>query len=289
MRFKNFFYGIITLLMAFTFQSCTNDNNDTIDKTARVQLKLVDAPGDYLEVNVEIVDVQYNSAEDEGGWKSFGTEEDYPINVDLTELTAGNSLILANTIIPSGMMKQIRLVLSDNNNLVYEDEEGIEQETHLDTPSAQQSGLKLKLNEELEPGYSYTFILDWDVQKSIVKAGNSGKYNLKPVIRVNAEVNSGSIMGKVEGDLTDDEVDNPIALYNAKVEIYKIPILEGDDSIASTYTNENGEFKFVGLDEGNYKLEIKVDGFTEYESDNAIQVSVGELYDVGIITLVKSE
>lgn len=275
--------------MAFTFQSCTNDNNDTIDKTARVQLKLVDAPGDYLEVNVEIVDVQYNSAEDEGGWKSFGTEEDYPINVDLTELTAGNSLILANTIIPSGMMKQIRLVLSDNNNLVYEDEEGIEQETHLDTPSAQQSGLKLKLNEELEPGYSYTFILDWDVQKSIVKAGNSGKYNLKPVIRVNAEVNSGSIMGKVEGDLTDDEVDNPIALYNAKVEIYKIPILEGDDSIASTYTNENGEFKFVGLDEGNYKLEIKVDGFTEYESDNAIQVSVGELYDVGIITLVKSE
>ena len=289
MRFKNFFYGIITLLMAFTFQSCTNDNNDTIDKTVRVQLKLVDAPGDYLEVNVEIVDVQYNSTEDEGGWESFGTEEDYPINVDLTELTAGNSLILADTIIPSGMMKQIRLVLSDNNNLVYEDEEGIEQETHLDTPSAQQSGLKLKLNEELEPGYSYTFILDWDVQKSIVKAGNSGKYNLKPVIRVNAEVNSGSIMGKVEGDLTDDEVDNPIALGNAKVEIYKTPILEGDDSIASTYTNENGEFKFVGLDEYNYKLEIKVDGFTEYESENAIQVSVGELYDVGIITLVKSE
>lgn len=275
--------------MVFTFQSCNNDNSDAIDKTARIKLKLVDAPGDYLEVNVEIMDVQYNSSEDEAGWRSLGKESDYPINVDLTELTAGNSLILADTIIPSGMMNQIRLVLSDNNNLVYEDEEGIEQETHLDTPSAQQSGLKLKLNEELEPGYSYTFILDWDVQKSIVKAGNSGKYNLKPVIRVNAEVNSGSIMGKVEGDLTNDEVDNPIALGNAKVEIYKTPILEGDESIASTYTNENGEFKFVGLNAVNYILEIKAEGYTEYESETSILVTVGELNDIGTIKLTKQE
>lgn len=269
------------------FQSCNNDNSDTIDKTARIQLKLVDAPGDYLEVNVEIMDVQYNNSEDEAGWRSLGKESDYPINVDLTDLTAGNSLILADTIIPSGMMKQIRLVLSDNNNLVYEDEEGIEQETHLDTPSAQQSGLKLKLNEELEPGYSYTFILDWDVQKSIVKSGTSGKYNLKPVIRVNAEVNSGSIMGIVEGDLTDDEVDNPIALDNAVVEIYNDPTLEGDESIASTLTNENGEFKFVGLDAGNYILEIKADPFMDYESEASILVTVGELNNIGTVTLTK--
>jgi len=275
----------MSLMLIVVFQSCNNDSN-AIDKTARIQLKLVDAPGDYLEVNVEIIDIQYNSSEDEGGWKSFGTNNDYPINVDLTELTAGNSLILADTIIPSGMMKQIRLVLSDNNTLVIENEAGeAEEPVHLDTPSAQQSGLKLKLNEELEPGYSYTFILDWDVQKSIVKAGNSGKYNLKPVIRVNAEVNSGSIMGKVEGDLTDDEVDNPIALDNAKVEIYKTPILEGDDSIASTYTNANGEFKFVGLEAGSYILEIKSVGFDDYESETSISVTVGEVNDIGIVTL----
>jgi len=272
--------------MVFTFQSCANDSNDTIAKTARVQLKLVDAPGDYLEVNVEIIDIQYNSSEDGGGWKSFGTEADYPINVDLTELTAGNSLILADTIIASGMLQQIRLVLSDNNTLVIENEAGeAEEPVHLDTPSAQQSGLKLKLNETLEPGYSYTFILDWDVQKSIVKAGNSGKYNLKPVIRVNTEVNSGSVMGKVEGDLTDDEIENPLAIEGATVEIYNDPILEGDESIASTYTNANGEFKFEGLAAGNYMLEIKADGFVEYESESDIAVTIGAVNDVGTITL----
>ena len=289
MKIKRIYYGMIILLMVFTFQSCSNESNDNIDKTARVQLKLVDAPGDYLEVNIEIVDIQYNSSEDEGGWKSFGTAEDYPINVDLTELTAGNSLILADTIIASGMMNQIRLILSDNNNLVYEDQDGQEMETHLDTPSAQQSGLKLKLNEELEPGYSYTFILDWDVQKSIVNAGNSGKYILKPVIRVNTEVNSGSIMGKVEGDLADDNIEGAVALENAKVEIYASPINEGDESIASTYTNVNGEFTFLGLDAADYIIEIKVDGFDEYESENPVSVAVGQINDIGTITLVIPE
>ena len=124
MRLRNIFYSLMSLLLIVVFQSCANDSNDTIDKTARVQLKLVDAPGDYLEVNIEIIDIQYNSSEDAGGWKSFGTEADYPINVDLTELTAGNSLILADTIIASGMLQQIRLVLSDNNTLVIENEAG---------------------------------------------------------------------------------------------------------------------------------------------------------------------
>ena len=141
------------------------------------------------------------------------------------------------------------------------------------------------LNETLEPGYSYTFILAWVVQKSIVKAGNSGKYNLKPVIRVNTEVNSGSVMGKVEGDLTDDEIEGPVALDKAKIEIYNEPIAEGDESVATTQTNANGEFKFVGLAAGNYILEIKVDGFVEYESESTISVTIGTVNDVGTITL----
>ena len=245
MNLKNRWYGILALLMVVTIQSCTNGSNEMIAETARVQLKLVDAPGDYLHVNIEIMDIQYNSSEDNEGWVSLGKGEDYPMNVDLTELIAGNSLILADTIIPSGMMKQIRLVLSENNTLVVENEVGeADEPVHLDTPSAQQSGLKLKLDEELEPGYSYTFILDWDVQSSIVKAGNSGKYNLKPVIRVNAEVNSGSIMGTLNGDLVNDEIDAPVALENATVEIYNNPLSDGDVSIASTKTTASGEFMF---------------------------------------------
>ena len=56
---KNRIYLFVTccLTLAFVFfQSCNNENDITkIDETSRVQIKLVDEPGDYQEVNIEIV------------------------------------------------------------------------------------------------------------------------------------------------------------------------------------------------------------------------------------------
>ena len=263
-----------------SIQSCSESISPTEElssesQTSRVRLVLVDAPGDYMEVNVEIVDIQYNSSEDDGGWKSFDRE--YPINVDLTELIADNTLLLSDEIIPSGMLKQIRLVLSDNNNIVIE---GEPEPIDLDTPSAQQSGLKLKLDTELEPGFSYTFILDWDVDKSIVKAGNSGKYNLKPVINVIAEVNSGTVKGNVIGKLSISEAD-AVALENVTVGVFSVNDL--DNSVSSTQTDVNGDFTFLGLAGGSYIFKIMNLGYQDYETpqDTPIVVEVGVVNVLG--------
>jgi len=265
---------ICIMISVALFQSCNNDKDDS---SARVQLRLVDAPGDYLEVNVEIIDIQYNLGDEEEGWMSFSPESGYPINVDLTQLIAGNSLLLTDELIPAGMLKQIRLVLSDNNTLKIEGEEGL---IPLNTPSAQQSGLKLNLDEELEGGFTYTFILDWVVQESIVKAGNSGNYNLKPVIKVNAEVYSGSISGVVE-----ETIDNAqVAIENITVEVYTLD----NTLVTDTLTDENGNFLFQGLEAGSYKLKITNDDYQAYESEE-VQVSVGEILDVGTIQLVLVE
>jgi hypothetical protein len=275
---KNVIMVAVFLIAILGFQSCSDDN-DKLESTSRVQLKLVDSPGDYEEVNVEIVDVLYNSTEDEGGWTSITPDDFTPIIVDLTELVAGNDLLLSDVIVPSGMLKQIRLVLGNNNTLVIE---GEADPTHLDTPSAQQSGLKLKLNTELEPGYSYTFILDWDVQKSIVKAGNSGKYILKPVIRVNAEVNSGSIKGIVVGKpIEGDGTSEAIPLKYARVSVYTV----NEEYITGTSTDENGNFIIRGLDAGEYEIEVEHNKYIDYESET-IKVSVGEITDVGSIELL---
>ncbi len=64
---KNVLLIAIFMIALLGFQSCSNDNDKIIDNTARVQLKLVDAPGDYEEVNIEIIDVLINSPENEGG------------------------------------------------------------------------------------------------------------------------------------------------------------------------------------------------------------------------------
>jgi hypothetical protein len=275
---KNVIMVAVFLIAILGFQSCSDDN-DKLESTSRVQLKLVDSPGDYEEVNVEIVDVLYNSTEDEGGWTSITPDDFTPIIVDLTELVAGNDLLLSDVIVPSGMLKQIRLVLGNNNTLLIE---GEEDPIHLDTPSAQQSGLKLKLNTELEPGYSYTFILDWDVQKSIVKAGNSGKYILKPVIRVNAEVNSGSIKGIVVGKpIEGDGTSEAIPLKYARVSVYTV----NEEYITGTSTDENGNFIIRGLDAGEYEIVVEHNKYIDYESET-IKVSVGEITDVGSIELL---
>lgn len=265
------FTALAAILLLFTVtQSCNNDS----ENTARVQLKLIDDPGDYLEVNVEIIDVQYNTTDSEEGWKSFTPTAGYPINVNLTDLVAGNSLLLADQIIPAGMLKQIRLVLSENNTLVIE---GETEPIPLDTPSALQSGLKLNLNTELEAGFSYTFILDWIVQESVVESGISGMYNLKPVIRVNAEVNSGSISGNVFETIESTQTPKP----NVTVEVYD----ESDVFVTDTQTDDSGNFLIQGLVGGTYKLKIVQDGYQNYQSGDII-VTVGEVNDVGPIELI---
>lgn len=264
----------IALITLASVQSC--DNND--DKTARVQLKLIDAPGDYLEVNVEIIDIQYNTTDGEEGWQSFTPVNGYPINVDLTELIAGNSLLLSDQLIPAGMLKQIRLVLSENNTLVIEGENSEAGEPiHLDTPSALQSGLKLNLDTELEGGFSYTFILDWNIQESVVEAGNSDMYNLKPVIKVNAEVNSGSI----SGNIVETVEEALVAMENVSVEVYTT----ADVLVTETLTDVNGYFLLQGLGAGDYKLKITQEGYQEYESE-VIEVSIGNIQEAGTIELI---
>ncbi|MBK5208600.1 MAG: DUF4382 domain-containing protein [Flavobacteriaceae bacterium] len=274
---KIYFIAIAALVVMLGFQSCSNA--DESNNTARVQLKLVDAPGDYLEVNVEIVDIQYNNSDNENGWASFGKPEDYPINVDLTTLIVGNNLLLADQIIPSGTLKQIRLVLGDGNTLKIEGQEAM---MPLSTPSAMQSGLKLNMNTTLEPGFSYTFILDWDVQKSVVMAGTSGMYNLKPVIRVNAEVNSGSIAGNLTGEVLVDGLSVLNALENVTVEVYG----NTDVYVAESSTNAEGDFLIQGLASGDYKLKIvNIEGYDDYESAS-ITVTVGTVNTIEPIVLV---
>lgn len=281
MEFKSLFLMFTVVLSIMVIQGCSNDEDSN---TARVQLKLFDSPGDYLEVNVDVIDVQYNSSEDEQGWRSFEsfTEEQA---IDLTELVGGVNVVLSDEIIPSGMLKQIRLVLGDDNTIVIENESGEPgSPITLDTPSAQQSGLKLNLDTQLESGFSYTFLLDWDVQKSIVKTG-SDKYILKPVIRIEAEANTGNIEGIVTGEKNDDDVDGAVPLGDVIVELFKSDAVEGDEPFTTTTTNAEGYFLFEGLPTVDYKIEIEHEGYTSYESSD-ITVIVNETTDVGTIELI---
>ncbi|AZQ45181.1 DUF4382 domain-containing protein [Nonlabens ponticola] len=229
-------------MMFIGIVSCSDDDNN--DGTARVTFKLVDAPGDYDNVFVDVqgIVVKYNGDVDDDNDSDDIDDIDEDENTviinmdntgvyDLLELTGGENVILADDEIPAGRISQIRLILGDDNSVVIDGES-----FPLRTPSAQQSGLKLQVNEEIESGILYNFVLDFDADKSIVRQGNGG-FSLKPVIRTQLEAASGAIAGSV----------NPIDVQTL------VTASNGVDEI-TTFTNADGNYRLSGVPAGTYTV-----------------------------------
>ena len=263
----NLFFLSILLL---TFYNCTNSTNDPInqnDGPARISIKLVDGPGDYDQVFIEIVDIMIkmnDESEGEGGWESTGATGG---SYDLLTLTGGQSAILVDDYeVLDGELSQIRLVLGDENYVVKDGKS-----YDLKTPSAQQSGLKIKVNQTVEAGYLYAFVLDFDVAKSIVDAGNSDNIILKPVIYASLEAASGIIQGVISPSDFQTEVS---------------VIVEGESITSYANTENGGAFMLYGVFAGTYDLTVTPDPSTNYIPQVlSVDVVNGEITDVGTIVL----
>ncbi len=223
---KVFNYSILILLSAFLFTSCNEDTEDS----AILRVSLVDAPADYEAVYIDIEDVLINPGNEEDEWVSLTGFE--PVVYNLLELTNGYSAFLGEAELPEGKINEIRFVLGEDNEL-WMDGEVIP----LKVPSGSSSGLKLKIDEELVGGFVYHMIVDFDAGKSVVKAGNSGKYILKPVLRAQFQSVSGAISGVV---------------IPADVKSIIYAVMDGDT--ASTYADTAGNFMIHPLYPGLYSI-----------------------------------
>jgi len=166
------------------------DSNSTSAGTGTMRLSLTDAPAcgyDTVFVTIEKVRVHQSSSagENDAGWSEVVLNA--PQRIDLLTLTNGSLLPLGQTELPAGAYTQMRLVLAPNtatNPLANAIKPTGGVETALTTPSGQQSGLKANVNLTVPAGQVADFAIDFDACKSFVKAGNSGKYILKPVLAV---------------------------------------------------------------------------------------------------------
>lgn len=224
--------GIILLLISLDFVSCSKNEN-TAKGESRFQVFLTDDFGDYEEVLIDVQGIEINvTGNDDGGWQSLSGV--YTGTYDLLKLVNDKDTILADATIPSGRIHQLRLILGPENyvnvngNLV-----------RLNTPSAQQSGLKLNIQQEVTNGILYKILLDFDVARSIVATGGGG-YNLKPVIRTVFESVGGSIKGWVD----------PKDFKTA------VSAIQGVDTIAGTFTGDDGGYIIKGIAQGAYLLQF---------------------------------
>lgn len=269
---------ILSAVTALLFASCAkNDSNSGNDPNggSKVQFVLTDAPAPYDAVNINIKEINIIM---EG--KSGDSVVNYPLapqlsgTVNLLTLKNGGYLYMGDPFsLPAGTISQIRLVLGDGNTVV------VGGATHdLTTPSAQESGLKINFHQMLQPNGIYKIWLDFDVARSIVKAGNSGKYLLKPVIRANTEV---ATFGAIKGIVLPSIAGTTVYLLN------------GADTIGSTLPEKAGStfgegyYKFINLAPGTYSLSFNATDSTKYMDStiNNIAVTSGTVTNVNSVTL----
>ena len=228
--------------------------------TGTIRLSLTDAPAcGYKKVNVTVAGVRVHKSatagENDGGWIDIGNAS-LPQRVDLLTLTNGTLMPLGQTELEAGTYTQMRLLLSSTPpvgsppgtlaNSVVPDQSGAT-ERALTTPSAMQSGLKMKVNLTVNPDTVADFAIDFDACKSIVKAGNSGQYLLKPVLSV-IPIISSKIVGWVDTAMAASGVATSVS---AQV---------GGVPVRSTPPDANGRFELFPIPTGNYDLVITSTG-----------------------------
>lgn len=257
----------ITTVVATTiiFFACKKESNDVTpqqtNQTAKVNFHLTDAPAEYDALYIDIQKIEITM---EGSAKT-----EVPVYrpgvYNLLTLKNGIDTLLAQAELQTGKISQIRLVLGANNSVV------VDGKTYaLNTPSAQQSGFKLNLNQDLQAGGAYNIWLDFDAGSSVVATG-SGKYNLKPTVKAFAEETNGRIKGFVLPG-------------SALVTVYASNGVE-------TYTaipNDDGFYMFQGLEEGSYTItyDASIVLFTDVTLNN-INVTYGQTTDLGTTVLVQ--
>lgn len=247
---------LLTLLLTvFAFAACST-NEDA--GTGTLKVSLTDAPANYEQVNIEVLQVLVNKDGDSEdttgtGWEAIMSDS---IVVNLLDYQNGATLELGEAELEAGRYNQIRLLLGDDNNVVVSGET-----IPLKTPSAQQSGYKLNVQADVEAGQVYDLVIDFDASQSIVQTGNGG-YILKPVLRTVNLQEQGSISGTV-------------LPLEAEPFVYAIM----NEDTVGTQTDDEGFFRLVGLNEGTYN--VLIEPTSEAYADSlieGIELDDGEQY-----------
>jgi Domain of unknown function (DUF4382) len=224
MNKNNVIFSII--LLGMSLSSCKESD---VTKTKTLNIRMTDAPAMYTAVNIDVQGVEIVG--NDGKTILMNTNKKI---YNILNFANGKDTLLATAGIEAASVQQIRLILGSNNSIVVGGTN-----YPLSTPSADQSGLKLLVNQILEPGITNSITIDFDANKSIVEQGN-GVYKLKPALRTIVAATSGSISGKITPIGT-------LAIVTATA---------ANNETFTTNVSAIGDFVLSGIPSGTYSITI---------------------------------
>ena len=199
--------------------------------------------------------------------------------VNLFDLVNGVRQDLGLATLTSGSYTQLRLILSPTPdgsiNILSQghpfgnyfiDNSGVSQE--LKVPSGFQSGIKVVKGFDINANQTTELVLDFNAAKSIVKAGASGKWLLKPTIKV---------LNVVEYSIIEGNVGQAGVLVTAQ--IYTTSATQQEDRVqvqTATVTDAGGGYKLF-VEPGSYTLVGYKDGFFPFFRNQKIDTTAGSV------------
>ncbi len=232
---------------------------------ATVSMSMVDAPFRLSGQTVTAVTITIKEVELIGSGAPQILETFTPSqSVNLLNLTTVPGMQLGTVAVPAGTYQQARLLLdtsSPNNNSVTLADGSIHP---LKIPSATggngfgstsvdngdgpgESGVKVNIGLNAVGGATYSILLDFNAAESIVTAGNSGQWIMKPVI-VGSAYASGFFGGAVA---LAQPSGSPLPVVNAEVLAQ-----QNGQTINSGVTGIDGTYQINALPQGSYTIVV---------------------------------
>jgi hypothetical protein len=213
-------------VFGFTMTSC---KKDAAKSSYPYAVRMTDVPGPYNAVYIDLQGVEITGNNGQAVLMNVNKGI-----YNLLNFSNGKDTLIASGSLEVSTVQQIRLILGSNNSVLVNNVS-----YPLSTPSADQTGLKLQVQQTLQAGVLYSVLLDFDANKSIVDQGN-GTYKLKPVIRTIEAAISGAIRGKISPSGT-------LAIVTAT---------SNTNLTYSTNVTTTGDFLFMGLPAGTYSITV---------------------------------
>ena len=253
---------IILSLILLMFVACGGGGGSGGDvATGTLSLSMTDASSsDYKAVFVTIDEVQVHLGGNENNpnhWKSVDMPIG-PLTVDLFDLVNGVREDLGLVDLDAGRYTQMRLIIGEYPNpddhpfanyVVTNAETPVVHE--LKIPSGYNTGFKVVNGFTINADQMTELILDFDATRSVIQAGSSGQWLLKPTVKAIEEEGYAIIEGRVtDGASPPSGIDGVLVTvqkYNATAVDQKDKV----EIIASTLTDSNGS------EDGHFKLFVK--------------------------------
>lgn len=268
------------LTLGLMILAACGGGGDSGSSTGTLQLSLTDSTTTkYQAIYVTIRQVEVHK--DGGvGWQVISNPNK---TYNLLELVNGVREELALVNLASGHYTQMRLILTDtpddsinilsrrhpHGNYFIDDNDQV---FELKVPSGYQTGIKIVKGFNISANQTTELILDFDANRSVVKAGRSGQWLLKPTIKMLDTKECSIIRGNagMAGVLVSAQVYNSGASLENEVEVK-----------AATVTDSSGNYQLF-LDQGTYTLVGYKDGYSPFHKLAKITAAAGNIYTENI-------